>query len=359
MYKLNSDTNELIELDKTTFKENNLLERNHIEEWIRKNPEVLGEELLIIGHEYDKFDTNDRLDLLALDKEGKLVIIELKRDKSGSNVDFQSLKYCSYCSQLTPQDILELFTEYLKTQKDNSDPQDVITDFLELSQGNEDSINEILNNSQRFIIVGKEIDRRILSVCAWLHENGIEAKCLTIKPFMNESKEIYIDFDQIIPPYKIGDYYIQKKESKSNRKAIFQPEYIVDYFEKIVEIVEDKTTLKINYSPRKAYCNIRTGGKISYTLRYFKRDKSFSIHALVKDTKLKEKLSDFNIKYAEELSKVMDYKVEYQEEGARNPNWSYLRVIVETNKDKKLSERSEEMAELFIRFCEFVNNKWK
>ena len=76
MYRLNKEENFLEEINETTFYENDLKERQHIEEWIRKNPEVMGEELLIIGHEYDDFENNERIDLLAIDKEGNLVVID-------------------------------------------------------------------------------------------------------------------------------------------------------------------------------------------------------------------------------------------------------------------------------------------
>lgn len=99
MYILNKAGNFLEEVKETTFYESDIKERQHIEEWLRKKPEVMGEELLIIGHEYDKFEVNERLDLLALDKDGKLVIIEVKRDNSGSAVDFQALNVCFVLSE--------------------------------------------------------------------------------------------------------------------------------------------------------------------------------------------------------------------------------------------------------------------
>ena len=47
-------------------------------------PGCLGEELLIIQKEFSGFDdTQERLDLLALDKDGRLVVIENKLDDSG------------------------------------------------------------------------------------------------------------------------------------------------------------------------------------------------------------------------------------------------------------------------------------
>lgn len=123
MYILNKAGNFLEEVKETTFYESDIKERQHIEEWLRKKPEVMGEELLIIGHEYDKFEVNERLDLLALDKDGKLVIIEVKRDNSGSAVDFQALKYASYCSRLTPKDILDIYREYIDNFGLNLNPE--------------------------------------------------------------------------------------------------------------------------------------------------------------------------------------------------------------------------------------------
>ena len=79
--KLNKKISLLVETD---FKSHHVLERKDIESWVENYPAILGEELLIISTEYDKFDkTNERLDLLAIDKKGNLVIIELKRDDSG------------------------------------------------------------------------------------------------------------------------------------------------------------------------------------------------------------------------------------------------------------------------------------
>jgi len=48
MYILDKETNQLITAEPTTFKEQKLKERQHLQEWIAKNPEVLGEELLVI-----------------------------------------------------------------------------------------------------------------------------------------------------------------------------------------------------------------------------------------------------------------------------------------------------------------------
>lgn len=75
-----------------TFSELGFTERKHFQEWLAHEPSTLSEELLIIQKEFDGFgDTRERLDLLALDKDGNLVIIENKLDDSGRDVSLVGL----------------------------------------------------------------------------------------------------------------------------------------------------------------------------------------------------------------------------------------------------------------------------
>ena len=99
MFLVNSKNKTTEKIREISFKDVGLKERKDLQEWIANNPHMLGEDLLIIQKEFDGFnDTNERLDLLALDKEGNIVVIENKLDDSGRNVVWQSLKYAGYCS---------------------------------------------------------------------------------------------------------------------------------------------------------------------------------------------------------------------------------------------------------------------
>lgn len=74
----------LLGVEKTSLHLHDVMERRDMERWVMDHPELCGEDLLIITNEYDKFDkTRERLDLLALDRDGKIVVIELKRERAG------------------------------------------------------------------------------------------------------------------------------------------------------------------------------------------------------------------------------------------------------------------------------------
>ena len=102
MFTVNHQTNRISPVKVKSFSELGVTERNHLQEWLAHQPDCLGEELLIIQKEFDGFDdTRERLDLLALDKDGNLVIIENKLDDRGRDVVWQALKHASYSASLT------------------------------------------------------------------------------------------------------------------------------------------------------------------------------------------------------------------------------------------------------------------
>ena len=72
-------------------------------------------DLLIIGKEFSGFDrTNARLDLLAVDTDGKLVVIELKRDDTGTDAHWQAIKYASYLRRVDADRIIGMLSPTTK-----------------------------------------------------------------------------------------------------------------------------------------------------------------------------------------------------------------------------------------------------
>ncbi|HLB29033.1 MAG TPA: endonuclease NucS domain-containing protein, partial [Dehalococcoidia bacterium] len=77
----------------------NLEER--LEEWVEKNPHILmnGEKALVVGRQVPT-DLGYSVDLLAVDRGGQAVIIELKKTKTPRQVIAQALEYAAYVANL-------------------------------------------------------------------------------------------------------------------------------------------------------------------------------------------------------------------------------------------------------------------
>ena len=148
MYIINKAKNAIEPLEEVSFKAAGIRERKHLQEWIAKSSMSLGEELLIIQKEFSGFaDTGERLDLLALDKKGNLVVIENKLDDTGRDVVWQSLKYASYCSSLNTKCIKEIFAEYLYKAGSDTDARRHSRSFLMMKILKKSSMSETANAS--------------------------------------------------------------------------------------------------------------------------------------------------------------------------------------------------------------------
>lgn len=224
LFQFHSQDNELHLLPQSRFRDVGLSERSHLQEWIAKNPDVFDEELLIIQKEFGHFDeTRERLDLLAIDKTGRLVLIENKLDDSGRDVVWQSLRYVSYCANLSKQEIVTIYQSYLDSQNHGEMASDNICDFLQVEDLNDISINS--HNNQRIILVAGRFCKEVTSTALWLISKGIQIQCFKVTPYQTMGTTL-IMFQQIIPPPEASDYMIkmatkeiEDEETKKTRSA--------------------------------------------------------------------------------------------------------------------------------------------
>ena len=179
----------------TKFKEAKLLEE-HLENWIAADASILGEPLLIFGRQVIIPDTKDRLDLLAIDPQGRITIIELKRGQLKDPVDIQSLRYASYLSKWRFQDFENLARNYLDRTGDTEFNFNELFEFF-CSEAGVDDIPDI-NNEQRIISVGSSVREKLGSVALWLREHNIDIKLIEVHAY-KEGGDIFIEPTTIVP----------------------------------------------------------------------------------------------------------------------------------------------------------------
>ena len=218
MFKVNQSENRLVRLRRRRFHDLKLQERPHLQEWLAQTPEALGEDLLVIQKEFDGFaDTRERLDLLALDKEGRLVVIENKLDDSGRDVVWQALKYVAYCSSLKKAELVQIYQEYLAQWFDDQNAVTNLCEFLDV----EDLDDTVLNagNEQRLILVAANFRKEVTATVLWLLGHGIRVQCFRVLPY-SLGEELLIDLQQIIPTPEAADYMIGMAAKESEEKSV-------------------------------------------------------------------------------------------------------------------------------------------
>lgn len=198
------------------FSDLNLWERQHIEEWIRKAPEILGEDLLIVSVEFDRFsDSRDRLDILAVDRKGNLVVVEIKRDSFAGYADLQSLRYAAMVSSMTVEKLVPHYVDYLrKFVKDDGAGMEVaksrIIEFVELEDFEE------LSTRPRIILCSEDFSREVTTTVLWLRQSGLDISCIRFLPYRVEDKIIIVP-NKIIPLPEAEHYQIEIQEKQGER----------------------------------------------------------------------------------------------------------------------------------------------
>jgi hypothetical protein len=96
-----------------------LYERRHLQEWVLTHPEILGSDAKVVTFEFDRWvggpsdSTADRLDVLAVDRTGRLIVAELKRDKAPGAVTMQAINYAAMVSRFSLDTLSEAHAAYL------------------------------------------------------------------------------------------------------------------------------------------------------------------------------------------------------------------------------------------------------
>lgn len=264
MYLINKEENTVEKITKKSFSELGFKERDNLQEWIAKSPDIFDEELLIIQKEFSGFsDTKERLDLLALDKNGDLVIIENKLDDTGRDVTWQALKYTSYCSSLSKENIKNIFQEYLNQYQSGEDAEEVISEFLE-----SDYEDLILNKgvTQRIILVAAEFRKEVTSTVLWLLNYKVRIQCFKATPY-KKGDQLFLTVDQIIPTKDAEEYMIsmaEKTQDDIDNKTELKNRHIIrqKFWSELLQSMNSKCQLFQNISPSK-YNWIGTGSGIS------------------------------------------------------------------------------------------------
>ncbi len=217
LFRVDPVSKESKKVTQVDFSSLGLQERTDIQEWIADNPGILGEDLLIIAKEFSDFDeTNDRLDLLAVDPDGKLVIIELKRDYSGVDAHWQAIKYASYLRHTTPQQVIGLLEAHEEISASDAEER--------LIEHTSSDTLENLNVDQRIILASHRFAREVTSAVLWLNEKALDENlitCIQLIPHQ-DGDTLYVQSNTIIPVPGTERYTVQisvSDDDESSRSA--------------------------------------------------------------------------------------------------------------------------------------------
>ncbi len=214
IYSFNN--NSLQKVETTTFNSEGILERQHLQAAIKQHIEVIAPNCIVISEEFSEWSGSQRrIDLLAIDKEGNLVVIELKRTETGEHMELQALRYAAMVSTLTFSRATEIYQKYLVTIGSEDNAESNLMDFLGWEEPQEDGFALDV----RIILVSANFSKELTTSVMWLNERNLDIRCVRLIPYKYQ-EQILIDVQQIIPLPEVESYQVKiKQQSEERREA--------------------------------------------------------------------------------------------------------------------------------------------
>lgn len=159
----------------TAVSEERLATEQQIESAVESAPELLGMDVLIVGRQTQT--PSGPLDLLGIDGDGRMVVIENKRDRTPREVLAQAIDYAAWVNTLAFDEIDAIYSKYRASSNSAADLAD---DFEERFGEELDAIAE----TPRIIIVASRLDDSTERMIDFLSDSfGVSVNAVLFQPF--------------------------------------------------------------------------------------------------------------------------------------------------------------------------------
>ena len=159
----------------TRLSEGALPSEQILEEMVVASPEILSEQWMIVGRQVDTV-FGGRIDLLAIEPDGSLVLIELKRGRTPRDVVAQAIDYASWLENIGQAELESIYVRFAPNHELSADFQTRFSQPLE-----EVSINE----RHQIVIAAAELDLSSERIVGYLNRRGILINVICFQIFDN------------------------------------------------------------------------------------------------------------------------------------------------------------------------------
>ncbi len=228
-----------------------------LEEWLESNPDgiVEDEHILTIGRQVTT-NLGGFIDLLGVDRDGDVVVVELKRDRTPRETIAQGLEYASFVARLSTEQLEGILRSY---QSDES---------LSLAEHHRQSFDlgpdeaVAFNKDQRIVIIGQRVTPEIRQTASFLRSKGLRVTCVEFAFFQARSgtrllsQEIVVGREGDKPPVvtsatgRLLDHDTFLASLDDNGKAVFG---------RILDVAE-ANSMPIHWGTKGLSVNVDLGG---------------------------------------------------------------------------------------------------
>lgn len=200
----------------TDFATEGIWERRDLQRLLRDNIAAVDESLLVVAEEFGDFEGSDRrIDLLCVDRDGRVVVVELKRGYDGGHMDLQALRYAAMVSALTFDQVVDAFERHLArvSPQRQGDARQILAEWLD------DTDAGTLSGEVRIVLVAAGFGTEITTTVLWLTTvHSLDIICVRLLPH-RVGERILLDITQLIPLPEAEEFTIRLRRREQAARA--------------------------------------------------------------------------------------------------------------------------------------------
>lgn len=178
-----------------------LTERQHLQEWVIAHPEILGPRIMVVTFEFDRWQAAggnplDRLDVLGLDRTGRLVVAELKRGTAPDTVETQAIKYAAMASRFTPEILASQHARFLSSRGRTVTDEEALAVLEEHTDDTVLSVDTL--RQPRIVLLAAAFPPVVTASAVWLREMGLDISLIRFQAYRT-SRETLITVSRLFP----------------------------------------------------------------------------------------------------------------------------------------------------------------
>jgi hypothetical protein len=235
-----------------TLAEAGFTERGHLQEWVIANPTILGAGVKIVTAELGRWVTasggkeNDRLDVLGLDQEGRLVVAELKRGVAPDTVQMQAIKYAAMANRF---DLDKLSVQHAEFLRSRGMSQATLDEAQAMLLEHAPEVSEETLRPPRIVLLASAFPHTVTASAVFLHEVGLEITLMQFSAYRTPAAEVVVTVSQMFPLQSVEDFTLtptvaRRKAEKERTRAARVVSRLVD-----AQAVPDGTLFRLSGLP--------------------------------------------------------------------------------------------------------------
>ena len=116
-----------------SLEEAGLEQRADLQEWVLSNPGILGPAVKVVTFEFEGLPpagmaNRDRVSVLGLGADGRLVVAELKSSRS-ADTEVTAIKYAAAVSRMLPESLAEYYARFQSRRQTPMSPEEALAEL--------------------------------------------------------------------------------------------------------------------------------------------------------------------------------------------------------------------------------------